>query len=60
MEWQGQYEEYQKSGQMVQNLNVFGYLSHLLTELPKLGESTSDNDLDELLPWSDKLPDYCR
>ena len=31
MEWQGQYEEYQKSGQMVQNLNVFGYLSHLLT-----------------------------
>ena len=60
MEWQGQYEEYQKSGQMVQNLNVFGYLSHLLTELPKLGESPSDNDLDELLPWSDKLPDYCR
>ena len=45
---------------MVQNLNVFGYLSHLLTELPKLGESPSDNDLDELLPWSDKLPDYCR
>ena len=41
-------------------LNVFGYLSYLLTELPKLGNDPSDNQLDSLLPWSDTLPDYCK
>jgi hypothetical protein len=42
------------------NLNVFGYLTHLLTELPKLGEEPTDGQLDLLLPWSNALPDYCR
>lgn len=41
-------------------LNVFGYLTHLLTELPKLGEEPTDGQLDLLLPWSNALPDYCR
>ena len=41
-------------------LNVFGYLSYLLTELPKLGNAPTDEQLDSLLPWSDTLPDYCR
>lgn len=41
-------------------LNVFGYLSYLLTELPKLGNEPTDEQLDSLLPWSDKLPDYCK
>ena len=41
-------------------LNVFGYLSYLLTELPKLGAKPSDEQLDSLLPWSDTLPDYCK
>jgi len=41
-------------------LNVFGYLSYLLTELPKLGNEPTDEQLDSLLPWSDTLPDYCR
>ena len=41
-------------------LNVFGYLSYLLTELPKLGTEPSDEQLDSLLPWSDTLPDYCK
>ena len=42
------------------DLNVFGYLSYLLTELPKLGEDPSDEQLDDLLPWSESLPDYCK
>ena len=41
-------------------LNVFGYLSYLLTELPKLGTEPTDKQLDSLLPWSDTLPDYCK
>ena len=41
------------------NLNVFGYLTHLLTELPKLGTEPTTEQLDELLPWSNVLPDYC-
>ncbi|MBQ2348403.1 MAG: transposase, partial [Clostridia bacterium] len=42
------------------DLNVFGYLSYLLTELPKLGEDPSDEQLDCLMPWSETLPDYCK
>ena len=41
------------------NLNVFGYLTHLLTELPKLETEPTTEQLDELLPWSNVLPDYC-
>ena len=41
-------------------LNVFGYLSYLLTELTKLGNEPTDEQLDSLLPWSDTLPDYCK
>ena len=40
-------------------LNVFGYLTYLLTELPKLGTEPTPEQLDRLLPWSDELPDYC-
>ena len=42
------------------NLNVFAYLSHLLTELPKLGEEPDVEQVDKLLPWSDKLPEFCK
>ena len=41
-------------------LNVFGYLSYLLTELPKFGNEPTDEQLDSLLPWSGTLPDYCK
>jgi transposase len=34
----------------------FEYLTYLFERLPNLGS----DDLDELLPWSDKLPDICR
>ena len=42
------------------DLNVFGYLSYLLTELPKLGEDPSDEQLANLMPWSEVLPGYCK
>lgn len=45
------------------NLNVFYYLEHLLTELPKLADEKGNIDtlkLDPLLPWSDQLPEKCR
>ena len=42
------------------DLNVFGYLSYLLTELPKLGEDPTDEQLDDLMPWSEALPGYCK
>ena len=41
-------------------LNVFGYLSYLLTELPKLGEKPTDEQLDRLMPWFEALPGYCK
>jgi hypothetical protein len=37
-------------------LNPFNYLTYLFERLPNLG----GDDLDELLPWSDSLPDTCR
>ena len=42
------------------NLNVFGYLTHLLTELPKLGNEPTPEQLDALMPWSGSLPEYCK
>ena len=42
------------------NLNDFAYLSHLLTELPKLGEKPDVEQVDKLLPWSDALPEFCK
>lgn len=49
------------------NLNIYYYLDHLLTELPKLIPEITDEDknidiskLDPLMPWSDQLPAVCR
>lgn len=39
-------------------LDVYGYLIHLLTELPKLGDNPPDENLQKLLPWA-SLPHYC-
>lgn len=44
------------------SLNIFYYLDHLLTELPKLADEKGKIDpsgLDPLLPWSDQLPEKC-
>ena len=38
------------------NLNIFYYISHLLTEIPKHMDDTNLDFLEDLLPWSEKLP----
>jgi transposase len=41
------------------NLNPFVYLSYLFEQLPNV-DTNNPTVLDELLPWSPKLPDVCR
>ena len=41
-------------------LKPYEYLKHLLTEVPKHMEDTDLAFLDDLLPWSDEIPDDCR
>ncbi len=40
-------------------LDPFGYLLFLLQELPKLGETPTEEQLERLFPWSDIIPAYC-
>ena len=40
-------------------LKIYEYLKHLLTEIPKHMEDTSMDFLEDLLPWSEKLPEEC-
>ena len=40
-------------------LDPFGYLLFLLQELPKLGETSTEEQLERLFPWSDAIPAYC-
>ena len=42
------------------NLDVYGYLVFLLSELPKLGAEPTEDQIKPYLPWSDQLPDYCK
>lgn len=42
------------------NLDVYGYLIYLLSELPKLGKKPDKEQLQKILPWSETLPEYCR
>lgn len=42
------------------HLNPYCYLEYLLTELMEHQEDTDRTFLDEMLPWSDKLPEICR
>lgn len=41
-------------------LNIYQYFKHLLTEIPKHMDETGLDFLDDLLPWSKKLPAECR
>lgn len=41
------------------NLKPYEYFKYLLEELPKHGEFEDAIYLDDLLPWSNKLPDCC-
>ena len=41
-------------------LKIYEYLKHLLTEIPKHMDNTSLDFLEDLLPWSESLPEECR
>ncbi len=42
------------------NLKIYEYLKHLLTEIPKHMDDTDWSFLDNLLPWAGALPKDCR
>ena len=42
------------------DVKPYEYLKHLLTEIPKHMDDTNMDFLEDLLPWSDKLPPECR
>lgn len=42
------------------HLNPYRYLELLLTEIPKHLDDTDRSFLEDLLPWSDKLPEECK
>lgn len=42
------------------NLKIYEYLKHLLTEIPKHMDDKEQAFLEDLLPWSEKLPEACR
>jgi len=42
------------------NLNIYSYLEYLLTEIPKHDWEHDDSYIEDLLPWSDKLPVSCK
>lgn len=41
-------------------LNVYMYLVHLFSKMPETDFKADPLLLEDLMPWSDKLPDYCR
>lgn len=41
------------------NLNVYQYMKHLLTEIPDHMDETNTDFCEHLLPWSDSLPELC-
>ena len=41
-------------------LKIYEYLKHLLTEIPKHMDDSSLDFLEDLLPWSENLPEECR
>ena len=41
------------------NLKIYAYLKHLLTEIPKHMDDTNMDFLEDLLPWAEKLPEDC-
>lgn len=42
------------------DLNIYQYFKHLLTEIPKHMDDTNLDFLNDLIPWSKELPDVCR
>lgn len=42
------------------NLKIYEYLKYLLEKIPEHMEDTNLEFTDDLLPWSESLPDFCR
>ena len=42
------------------NLKPYEYFNYLLTEIPEHMDDTDVTFIEDLLPWSDKLPSECR
>ena len=42
------------------DLNVYAYLDYLLAEMPNADFYNHPEIIDDMLPWSDKLPESCR
>ena len=41
-------------------LDVYGYLLHLLPVLPEWGENPVDAQIESVMPWSLALPPFCK
>ena len=41
-------------------LNVFMYLVHIFSTMPGADFKTTPSIIEDFMPWSEKLPDYCR
>lgn len=41
-------------------LKIYEYLKYLLTEIPKHMDDHDDSFVEDMLPWSDNLPEECR
>ena len=42
------------------NVYMYMYLVHILSKMPGLDLKTDPALLDDFMPWSEKIPDYCR
>ena len=42
------------------HLKIYDYLKHLLTEIPKHMDECTLDFVEDLLPWSESLPQECR
>ena len=42
------------------DLNVYEYFCHILTQMPNNNFQNHPEELERLLPWSDELPEVCR
>jgi hypothetical protein len=42
------------------NLNVYMYLVHIFSKMPASDIKSDPSLINDFMPWSQKLPDYCR
>ena len=41
-------------------LKPYYYLKYVMEEMPKYFDGTDRSFIEDLLPWSEKLPDFCK